>query len=376
MHADPRAAAFVGTAWALAALLGACSGPPRADLGPPAAAPRFPHETLLLAGAGFAPELSGFRAVRGEWTPRGWRLCPAEGGEAALASPVYERIPFRELVASWNVASPPGAGFVVELRVGAAGGAPLSPWLEVGEWGAVPERERATSCADGAIEVDLFRAERAFARFQLRVRAFGAGELRVERLAACLSDVGAARAGEPASSGEGVPAPLELALAPRSQRDEDPAIAGRICSPTSLAMVLAYHGVELPTAEVAARAYDPRHDLYGNWPRNVQAAFELGVAGYVTRFARWREVAAELAAGRPLVISIRAGEGELAGAPYERTGGHLLVLRGFDARGDCLVLDPAGPDRSGVARTYARADLERVWLAKGGVAYVLLGSSP
>ncbi|MGE3182339.1 MAG: N-acetylmuramoyl-L-alanine amidase-like domain-containing protein, partial [Phycisphaerae bacterium] len=47
-----------------------------------------------------------------------------------------------------------------------------------------------------------------------------------------------------------------------SQRTEKPEIAGRICSPTSVAMVMAYHGVTKPVAEVAAAAYDQAHDIY------------------------------------------------------------------------------------------------------------------
>ena len=392
---DPGACAASGArsgiaAAAVAWLLGACAADPaagetRAEVAPSPAGERaepvgagprdgalFPHETLLFEGEAFAPERSGFRAEGGGWSPRGWVLEPATGREAALESPVFDRPAFRELVASWNVDAPPGTGFVVELQVGAAGDARFSPWLELGEWGPVPGRERATSCGGGKVDVDVFRGENAFARFRLRLRAFGEGELRVARLAACVSDAAAVGSGRQAASAPELP-PVEIELAPRSQKSEDASIAARICSPTSLAMVLAFHGVDRPTGEVAALAFDARHDLYGNWPRNVQAAYALGVAGYVTRFARWSDVRAELARGRPLVISVRAEEGELAGAPYARTGGHLLVLRGFDARGDCLVLDPAAPGEASVARTYARADVEHVWLAKGGIAYVLLG---
>jgi uncharacterized protein YvpB len=158
----------------------------------------------------------------------------------------------------------------------------------------------------------------------------------------------------------------------RSQRTEDPAIAGRICSPTSVSMVLAYYGLERPTAAVADRAYDAEHDIYGGWARAVQAAFEEGLPGYVARFGSWDGVRREIAAGRPVIVSIRAREGELAGAPYASTGGHLIVVTGFDERGDVHVNDPATTDpRQGVV-TYAREDMERVWLGKGGVAYVLL----
>jgi hypothetical protein len=96
------------------------------------------------------------------------------------------------------------------------------------------------------------------------------------------------------------------------------------------------------------------------------------VPGYLTRFADWADVEARIAAGQPLIVSIGVKKGELPGAPYESTAGHLLVLRGFDERGDCVVNDPAVSEPKDGRRTYRRADLERVWMERGGTAYVLL----
>ena len=65
------------------------------------------------------------------------------------------------------------------------------------------------------------------------------------------------------------------------------------------------------------------------------------------------EIRAEIAAGRPVIVSIRAREGELAGAPYESTGGHLIVITGFDERGDVHVNDPATADPARGIVTYS-----------------------
>jgi len=84
-----------------------------------------------------------------------------------------------------------------------------------------------------------------------------------------------------------------------------------------------------------------------------------------------------IARGQPLIISIRAQEGELTGAPYPKTAGHLLVLAGFDRKGDVLVNDPAARTREKGQCTYLRRELEKVWMEKGGTAYVLLpGGNP
>ena len=41
-------------------------------------------------------------------------------------------------------------------------------------------------------------------------------------------------------------------------------------------------------------------------------------------------------------MSAGYGEGELSGAPVNKTKGHLIVVRGVDVDGSILVCDPAG----------------------------------
>jgi hypothetical protein len=309
----------------------------------------------------------------------------APDAEAVFTAPIQRGDhPFRELLPSWNVDAPPRTGFVVELRVewrvDADGDSAWSPWMHVGDWGeakfAVPLAERVTRCAGGAVDVDVFRGERAFEAAQLRVRARAldphAG-VRVRRLTLCFSD--RERAVDARPTLDRRPWGTILDVPPRSQRAEGDDIAARICSPTSVAMVLAHFGVQASTRDVAARALDSAHDLYGVWPRNVQAAYSFGVSGYVARFSDWAEVERLVAARTPLVVSIGVEPGQLHGAPYASTPGHLLVLLGFDAAGDCVVGDPAAEDARGVRRTYLRSEMETVWMRRGGTAYVFEGRS-
>lgn len=48
-----------------------------------------------------------------------------------------------------------------------------------------------------------------------------------------------------------------------------------------------------------------------------------------------------------------------------------MVVRGFDASGDVLVNDPAGPANAQVRYTYDRAELDRAWARSGRTAYVI-----
>lgn len=277
--------------------------------------------------------------------------------------------PFRDLLASWNLTAPTDAGFQVEVRVARAQGE-WSTWLRVDAYGRTPNLDTPIECPDGRIDTDYFRADHELERAQFRVRAFGAGvALVLARFTACFSNP-SLRVPSLARASSSVP--FRLDVRPRSQHSEAAQIAGRICSPTALAMVLEYRGVAHETALVAARAFDAAHDLHGNWPRNVQAAWTFGVPGFLTRFSSLEEAEERIRSGTPIVASIGVRAGELRGAPYARTAGHLIVITGFDGAGGVFVNDPAVADPAQAAVVYAREDLEAVWLARGGTAYVLL----
>lgn len=299
---------------------------------------------------------------------------------------------FHEVLVSWNIDLPAGLTVHLQMRVGRHGEKEeWSDWLPIAEWGpGGATRTSTTRFAEGTMDVDHFRSDEYFDELQVRYRLAGtleqARDFRVQRLDVTVSDrlrmpgSGAERAAprdratwnrvRPGAAT--LPRPLDVPYF--SQRAESPEIAGRICSPTSLAMVMAYRGVRKPVAEVAAAAYDPAHDIYGNWPRNVQAAYGMGVPGYLTRIGDWQEVQGYLATGTPLIISIRfAREGALRGAPYGTTAGHLVVLTGLLDDGSVCVNDPAASDEAQGRTRYAREDLEEVWMCNtGGVAYVLL----
>jgi hypothetical protein len=156
---------------------------------------------------------------------------------------------------------------------------------------------------------------------------------------------------------------------PRSQMEEREALRSRVCSPTSVAMVLELHGHDVSVSELAADMYHPELDLYGVWPSAVRAAARHGVAGYLLRFPGWAAAAWCLERGMPIVASVRYAAGELTDAAIPATAGHLLVLRGLDGD-DVLANDPAAPSRAEVRRRYRRRDLTRVWLERAGVGYV------
>ena len=98
---------------------------------------------------------------------------------------------------------------------------------------------------------------------------------------------------------------------------------------------------------------------YGNWPLNTCYAATRGLESWVDRFYGLDQLAAEIAAERPVVVSYLSG-----------TTGHLIVVRGFTASGDVIVNDPIGRGE-GIRRVVGREQFARVWLGQGGVVYRL-----
>lgn len=359
--------------WPLA-LLAACSAPDPITLRPsaPVLADLPLHQLELYSAARLGQARAWSSASDSlELTPAGASF-PATGGRAVSRVQHYAE-PFRSVLPSWNADVPSGTGFCVEVQVAAADEA-WSPWLYLGDWGlGRPQAQRTLEFPKGRVAVDVLQLEQPATRLRWRAIGMGgAGRIQLTRFALALE-------GTPSRAEHNPPddrgAALDLQLPARSQRLAEASISARICSPTSVAMVLAHFGFEQPTEAVAAVLYDPIHDIYGNWNRAVQGAYQLGLGGHLERFSNWKQVRAYLAEGRPLVISIGVKPGQLAGAPYAQTSGHLLAISGLDGAGWALCRDPAANALDGVARSYSCADLEQVWMRRGGVAYVF-GEAP
>ncbi len=358
------------------------------------------HDAASVRGLGFVP--SGSAIVSPVVGRDACAVLPLGGGErtgdvgtvvtldggtypagAMLTSPMIElRRGVREILPSWNLdVSGASAGARIEVRAGSTRLGRWTPWFDLGGAGAErPENwPRGATKTEGdfgaRVDTDVLVLTSALAdRVQYRVVGFGQGMISVSAVSVCAS-VSDERGGEAG----GTPAPQiaragRLGLEFKSQRTQRSGLSGRLCSPTSVAMVVS-GATRLPiqVQTVADLAYDMSHDIYGNWPRNVQAAYELGARGFVTRYSTWDQVERTLARGIPIIASIRVKPGELRGAPYEKTDGHLIVIEGLDDRGDVLVLDPAAGDAEAGTLTYRREDMTRVWFGgSDGTAYVLL----
>lgn len=278
---------------------------------------------------------------------------------------------FRRLVASLNP-EPFPVGAALRLSVRAERERGPSRWCSLGILGsgrAFPASE-SSSAAEGEphVEVDEWLSAEPVEVVRIRLE-LEAGELggspQLRRLALETDAPGAPTPERREAWG------ILLEVPQRSQRVLGGDLPERACSPTSLAMVLAYHGQPLEPEEVARRVYDHGAQLYGNWSLNVALAGELGLRATVRRPTSLGFVEAEVLAGRPVVVSHRFGPGELPASPLPQTKGHLIVVVGLTAAGDPIVHDPAADPRLGqeIQRVYPREAFARSWLGGAGVAY-------
>ncbi len=175
---------------------------------------------------------------------------------------------------------------------------------------------------------------------------------------------------------ESLPAAPRSVIAPRpperSQMLENPRIANRICSPVSLAMVLAQHHPERAAMhEIIRGCRDPLTGMYGVWPLAIQVASRTGSLGAVELLSDWTLVEECLARSLPVVASIRYAGGALPGSPQRASGGHLVVVYGI-AGDHVLVNDPAATVHGSVARRYPLEAFAEAWFRHRGAAYILL----
>lgn len=342
---------------------------------------------LLLADRP-APAAEGAeRAPEAAW-PDG--LSRPDGRSGLAVGPIRStEVPFRELIPSWNVETPPGSWIEVRLRARLDGDdGRWTRWYELGVWGtdAGPERRlsvKGQRDADGQVSTDTLALSAPAGAYQLalilRSDAPAGDPGPLVTLAAVLAS---APSPHPRAVPPSGPARGTVLDVPERSQMAYPGGGPVWCSPTSTSMVLAYWAerigqaaLDRPVPEVAAAVYDPVYRGNGNWPFNTAYAGAHGLTAYVSRMSSLGQVERWIEAGIPVVASLAWDPGELGpAAAVPSTDGHLLVIVGFTAEGDVVVNDPAADPRLGLAvrRVYPRAALERLWLThSGGTVYLI-----
>jgi hypothetical protein len=291
----------------------------------------------------------------------------ASNGELMLEFPEWRpRAAARHLLPSFSLLT--DVPYAVRFELIVYTGGAWSPWIATATIGPGTFVNRPTAADALACDIDVYRAATAVERLRLRVR-IGAPDLGAVASAPWIATLSASDLHPRAPETSAVSIP-RLPVPALSQLDAPPEIALRICSPTSVAMVLGYCGASTTAVSLAEDMFHPEADRYGVWPAAIRAAGRRGVAGYLLRFPDWSSAAWCLGHGLPIIASVSYAAGELTGAPLPETSGHLLVLTGCDG-GDVFVNDPIAPTAAEVPRSYRLDQIQRVWLDRAGIGYVL-----
>ena len=258
--------------------------------------------------------------------------------------------PARGGVISWNTLATAGQ---IEFRLLRAR-VPATRWIPYAEWH--PNGSKSFSLdGDGVhVEVDAIRAEQPFDGIE------GRGE-GIDCALVAFSSPLRPRPSFPYARGA-----LILDVPARSQFVSDGPRGW--CSPASLAMIHAYHGLDGSVETTAKAVFDRAYNGTGNLSLNVAYSGSLGLRGVVAHLRNLDHAQQLTERNLPIAISYSWRDGELPGAPLEHSDGHLAVLCGFTGEGDCAVNDPAAKN---VRLVYPRAALEALWQRGGGVAYVV-----
>lgn len=310
----------------------------------------------------------------------------------ALSPEVTPRIPIDHLIASWNAQTSVGTWlqFHVRLKIGNE----WSRFYKLPIWASDETKIKRHSVKEAADEIAVVDTDTLALRkllsassYQLSVTLFSEDGITSPSLSLVSVVASRDRNEYPFLQADVSAFDIDLAVPKRSQTlseyqkpEYQPYGGGgqAWCSPTSTSMVMEYFSRLLGASqlnrtvpEVAIGCYDWVYKGTGNWPFNTAYANLFGLKGYVTRLYSFAHAEPWLKAGIPLIISISFKAGELPGSPISKSNGHLIVVRGFDHKGDVLVNDPAAPDNNTVARTYPRAALEAAWAHSHRTAYVI-----
>ncbi|NLP09818.1 T9SS type A sorting domain-containing protein [bacterium] len=323
----------------------------------------YPDQHFVLSGADslLANAQSLINLIR---SSDGKRLVMADGATDALIifKPQNAPYPWNLGLPSWNGTAPgDSGGFRVSVRIPYMSG--WSTWLDVGYWkdDFWPTVKR-TAFGGGIVDIDFLQLNEYATTWQCAVqfkrKNASVSSPTLSRISFFASDSRTTETVNHAALLADKPAAVFISTTFLAQRDVSAEFGGRICSPSTVAMILKSYHIQVDPLQFALDTYDPYYDIFGGWPRVVQNASEYGVIGDVVRIRSWSQARDVLARGGRLAMSI--------GAPLY--GGHLVMLAGFTANGDPIVHDPARPS-DGYGHVFNKSDLSHAWFDKGGVAY-------
>jgi len=303
---------------------------------------------------------------------------PARGQETVkVFSGIDPKIPFDEMIASWNVEPAEGASLKVEVR--AHGEGFDTKWYTMAQWSLdrhVSPRESVKGQRDenGTVDTDTLELKKPGRTLDVQVTLKTLGDGPTPRLKLLtFSFENGHRLANPDSSPS--PAWGKTIDVPQRAQNNYPN-GGVLCSATSVSMILWHYSNQLhkpemnkDVPEVEEHVWDSVYKGAGNWPFNTAYAGSFpGMLAYVARFGGISDLEKWIEAGLPVICSVSFDM--LRGLPLSPTeSGHLVVLVGFTKDGEPVINDPAFKNQ--VRRVYKRSDFEKAWAYSKRTVYLV-----
>lgn len=298
---------------------------------------------------------------------------------------------FTNLILSWNSKTPENTYIEVLARVyvvernKAIG--KWSEYLSWGIWGSTINSSSANSkCEIAKVDTDVFvlndKSNNVAKKLQIKVKLYSADSNNTPTIsqitATFIDTVGAKEVFSKEVDEIYCENTIETPCFSQYEREES--IASRICSPTSLTMVLNGMGENLMVEDVAWNCYDYMYKGFGNWTFNVAFAGSLGYESYI-EYGSLEALQREILKGYPVIVSVKYTNDEnnkdypyIENSPVT-TSGHLIVVCGItsDSNGQTYVVvnDPAGKNNESVRRKYKLEEFLLAWSKSNNAMYVI-----
>lgn len=279
--------------------------------------------------------------------------------------------PFDDVVVSWEAERPKVGSYLIQLSLDIAG---WSPWFDYALWSAHSQHTFMKSLPEAGIQVfqDTVEVLGGKKASGLKIRVMAQDGASLEKFRA-LSISAIDRSKHAVSAKHSDHDSIELDISGISQVALPDDRRMRLCSPTSTTAVIRFlsRSSDLMPLKFADSIFDSAFDIYGNWILNTaQASHELGGAWrcYVSRLNSINPILDQLHKGYPVVVSVR---GPLKGSPLPYESGHLLVVKGYDAKSQQVCcMDPAFPTNELTHVAYDLNDFLTAWGRRFGMAYI------
>lgn len=284
--------------------------------------------------------------------------------------------PFTQLIFSWNAVRPKKGYFSFWVQARDGQSKRWGSWHHMMDWGNDVQRSYRSK-SNGISNYNFVRLEMAAGltgdSFRVKmVQHNGALLNGIQAFSVSCANfnlfesesVNVAIAGLPSVHIKQVPAISQFAL--------DHPKSDCICSPTSCSMLTGFlTQQDVDPSVFAAKAFDAGLGAYGSWPFNMAHAYEVcqgAFCFFTTRLTGFARLHHRLMQGVPVVVSVR---GPLQGAASAYRAGHLLIVVGWDAKKqEVIVHDPAFKTDRDTVKRYAIQDFLEAWERSRRLAYL------